>query len=162
MRRILIDSELKNKAENYSKNLFAGKRKDFKTPLDNLTKLKDDLGGSKHGKRKQYVQKIIDNYNEILKASPSEMEEFIKQFSTISKGGLLESTLTPSAKLKFHELIVSAMRYEELRNSEFRQFVNSSGIKTCVYCNSQLAIISEISFYDKKKKRRKTENISEI
>lgn len=155
MRRILIQNELKNKAENYSKNLFAGKRKDFKTPLDNLTKLKDDLGGSKHRKRKQYVQKIIDNYNEILKASPSEMEEFIKQFSAISKGGLLESTLTPSAKLKFHELIVSAMRYEELRSSEFRQFVSSSGIKTCVYCNSQLAIISEISFYDKKEKRRK-------
>ena len=155
MRRILIDNELKDKAENYSKNLFAGKRKDFKIPLDNLTKLKNDLGGSKHSKRKQYVEKIIDNYNEILKASPSEMEEFIKQFSAISKGGLLESTLTPSAKVKFHELIVSAMRYEELRNSEFRQFVNSSGIKTCVYCNSQLAIISEISFYDKKQKRRK-------
>ncbi len=155
MRRILIDSELEIKAENYSKNLFTGKRKDFKTPLDNLTKLKDDLTGNKYRRNKQYVQKIIDNYTDILKASPSEMEELIKQFGAITKGGLLESTLTPSAKLKFHELIVSAMRYEELRSSEFHQFVSSSGIKTCVYCNSQLAIISEISFYDKKEKRRK-------
>lgn len=155
MRRILIDYDLENRAETYSKNLFSDKRIDFKTPLNNLNKLKDDLRGNKDRRNIQYIQKIIDNYSNILKASPSEMEEFIKQFSVIARGGLLDSTLNPDATLKFHELIVTAMRYDELRNSEFRQFVSSSGIKTCVYCNSQLAIISEISFYDKKQKKRK-------
>ena len=155
MRRILIDSELEKRAVDYSKNLFTGRNANFKTPLDELKKLRNSLQTHKYNTQRQYVQKIIDEYEGILKASPSEMNELIKQFSEIAKGGLLESTVTPGAKLKFYELIVSAMRYEELRSSEFRQFVNSSGIKTCVYCNSQLAIISEVSFYDKKKKKRK-------
>lgn len=154
MRRILIDSELEIKAENYSKNLFTGRNANFKTPLDELKKLRDSLQ-MKHGVKKQYVQKIIDQYQEILKASPEEMRLLITSFQTIAKSDILESKLKTKDKLKFHELIVKAMRYDELRSSEFRQFVSSSGIKTCVYCNSQLAIISEISFYDKKQKRRK-------
>lgn len=155
MRRILIDSDLENKAEEYSKNLFAGRNPNFRTPIDGLKKLRDSLQATKHKIQIQYVQKIIDHYKEILKASPFEMEEFKKEFNVIAKGGLLQSTLSSSSKYKFHELIVSAMRYEELRSSEFHQFVTSSGIKTCVYCNSQLAIISEVSFYDKKEKKRK-------
>lgn len=155
MRRILIDSELENKAENYSKNLFMGRNANFKTPLDELKKLRDNLQPMKHRVQKQYVQKIIDQYQEILKASPEEMRLLITSFQTIAKSDILASKLKTKDKLKFHELIVKAMRYDELRSSEFRQFVNSSGIKTCVYCNSQLAIISEISFYDKKHKRRK-------
>ena len=155
MRRILIDSELENKAENYSKNLFTGRNVNFKTPLDELKKLRDSLQPMKHRVQKQYVQKIIDQYQEILKASPEEMRLLITSFQTIAKSDILESKLKTKDKLKFHELIVKAMRYDELRNSEFRQFVTSSGIKTCVYCNSQLAIISEISFYDKKQKKRK-------
>lgn len=155
MRRILIDSELKNKAENYSKNLFTGRNSNFKTPLDELKKLRDSLQPMKHRVQKQYVQKIIDQYLEILKASPEEMRLLIASFQTIAKSDILESKLKTKDKLKFHELIVKAMRYDELRSSEFRQFVTSSGIKTCVYCNSQLAIISEISFYDKKQKKRK-------
>lgn len=155
MRRILIDSELEIKAENYSKNLFTGRNANFKTPLDELKKLRDSLQPMKHRVQKQYVQKIIDQYQEILKASPEEMRLLIASFQTIAKSDILDSKLKTKDKLKFHELIVKAMRYDELRSSEFRQFVTSSGIKTCVYCNSQLAIISEISFYDKKQKRRK-------
>lgn len=155
MRRILIDSELKKKAVDYSKNLFAGRNANFKTPLDELKKLRDNLQPMKHRVQKQYVQKIIDQYQEILKASPAEMRLLITSFQTIAKSDILESKLKTKDKLKFHELIVKAMRYDELRSSEFRQFVTSSGIKTCVYCNSQLAIISEISYYDKKEKKRK-------
>lgn len=155
MRRILIESELEDKAENYSKNLFKSRNANFKTPLDELKKLRDSLQPMKHRVQKQYVQKIIDQYQEILKASPEEMRLLITSFQTIAKSDILESNLKTKDKLKFHELIVKAMRYDNLRSSEFRQFVASSGIKTCVYCNSQLAIISEISFYDKKQHRRK-------
>lgn len=155
MRRILIDSELEAKAIDYSTNLFTGRNVNFKTPLNELTKLRDSLQPMKHTVQKQYVQKIIDQYQEILKASPEEMRLLITSFQAIAKSDILESPLKTKDKLKFHELIVNAMRYDELRSSEFRRFVASSGIKTCVYCNSQLAIIAEVSFYDKKKKKRK-------
>lgn len=155
MRRILIDSELEIKAEAYSKNLFTGRKANFRTPLDELTKLRDGLQPIKHRIQIKYVQKIIDQYQEILKASPEEMRLLITSFQTIAKSDILERPLKTKDKLKFHELIVKAMKYNELRSSEFRQFVTSSGIKTCVYCNSQLAIVSEVFFYDKKEKKRK-------
>lgn len=155
MRRILIDSYLEAKATEFAENLFKGKTKGFKTPIENLKKLRDSLQPIKHKNQKIYVQKILDKYNEILKASPDQMKNLISEFDVLSKNGILEKGLKPKDKLKFYELIVGAMRYDELRNSEFHHFVKESGIKTCVYCNSQMAIIADFSYYDKKEKKRK-------
>jgi hypothetical protein len=155
MRRILINKDLEQKASDFGDNLFKFKNANFKTPLSNLAKLKESLGRNKHKNERLYIQKIIDKYNIILKASPSKMKELISEFNELSKGGILENKIKPKDKFKIHELIVNAMRYDELRNSEFHHFVTTTGIKTCVYCNSQLAIITNFSFYDKKEKKRK-------
>lgn len=157
MRKILIDDSLKLKAKLYSDNLFKSKGAGFKAPISNLEKLRDGLGVRKHKDERLYIQTIIDKYKHkhILSASPTEIKELIKEFDAINKSGFLDKKIKPKDKLKFYELIVKAMRYDEVRNSEFHHFVNATGIKTCVYCNSQLAVVTSFSFYDKKEKKRK-------
>lgn len=156
MRKIELNHDLEFKAKSYSENLFKSKGAGFKTPISNLEKLRDSLGIRKHKDERLYIQKIIDKYDEILKASPLEIKELIKEFDLISKSGFLDKKIKPKDKFKFHEKIVNAMRYDEVRNSEFHHIVNATGIKTCVYCNSQLAIVTSFSFYDKKEKKRKS------
>jgi hypothetical protein len=155
MRKILIDDSLKLKAKLYSENLFKSRDASFKRPISNLETLRDSLGKIKHKNERLYIQTIIDKYDAILKASPSEILALKTEFNEISKGGILDKKINKKDKFKFHELIVKAMRYDEVRNSEVHNFVNATGIKTCVYCNSQLAVITSFSFYDKKERKRK-------
>lgn len=155
MRKILISHDLELKAKLYSENLFKSKSPKFNTPISNLEKLRDGLGIRKHRNERLYIQEIIDNYETILKASPTKINELKEKFNEISKEGILDKKINKKDKLKFHELIVNAMRYDEVRNSEVHHFVNATGIKTCVYCNSQLAVVTSFSFYDKKEKKRK-------
>ncbi|MVO09458.1 hypothetical protein GOQ30_09840 [Flavobacterium sp. TP390] len=155
MRKILIDDSLKLKAKLYSNNLFKSKGTSFITPISSLEKLRDELGIRKHKNERLYVQKIIDKYDTILRATPSEIEVLIKEFNLICNSGILNKKIKPNDKLKLNEKIVKAMRYDEVRNSEFHHIVNATGIKTCVYCNSQLTVVTSFSFYDKKEKKRK-------
>lgn len=155
MRKILISNDLELKAKLYSDNLFKSKDASFKTPISNLESLRDSLGKIKHNNERLYIQTIIDKYKNILNASPTEIKELIKEFDVINKSGFLDKKINPKDKLKFYELIVKAMRYDEVRNSEVHHFVNATGIKTCVYCNSQLAVVTSFSFYDRKQRKRK-------
>ncbi|MFP9117697.1 hypothetical protein ACLI08_07910 [Flavobacterium sp. RNTU_13] len=155
MRRILIDNLLEAKAADFSENLFKLKCKTFKRPLANLEELRDSLGKIKHKHQRLYIQKIIDEYDIIVKASPTKIKDLIFEFSNLIVGDFLDTKINKKDKLKFHERIVKAMRYDELRNSEFHHFVAVTGIKTCVYCNSQLAVVTDFSYYDKKEKKRK-------
>lgn len=155
MRRILIDIDLEQKANLFYTNLFSTKNSGFITPITGLEKLKNNLGKIKYKKEREYIQKIIEEYERILKANPIEMKKLINEFYLIDDENFLNNTIAKNSKITLHEAIVKAMRYDELRSSEFHHFVAASSIKTCVYCNSQLAIISEISFYDKKEKKRK-------
>lgn len=161
MRKILIDKTLESKVDHFFKSLFSSKRANFVLPLEGLKNLNNSLGPIKNKKERIYIQNIVDNYEQIVKATPSRMKNFVKEFNLLD-GGILDKKIKVKDKYKFHELIVKAMRYDELRNSEFHHFVNTSGIKTCVYCNSQLAIISEFSFYDKKEKKRKPKTMAKF
>ena len=155
MRKILISNDLEIKAKLYSDNLFKSKNESFKTPISNLKTLKDNLGKNKYEKVRLYIQKIIDEYKNILKATPTEITNLIDDFDEICDSGILNKKIKPNDKLKLYEKIVEAMRYDEVRNSEFHHITDAIGIKTCVYCNSQLAVVTSFSFYDKKEKKRK-------
>lgn len=154
MRKILIDKKLEDLVEKFCDNLFVKDRNtNFKKPIENLQKLHDDLKPIKHKKFRQYITKIITEYNDILKADPEKMTTLISEFNKINSSNLLEQNV-PNKKIKFHEAIVTAMRYEELRSKEYLSFLKTSGLKTCIYCNSQLAVVIDFSYYDKKTKRK--------
>ncbi|KAF2508372.1 hypothetical protein EYY60_14675 [Flavobacterium zhairuonense] len=161
MRKILIDKKLEKKVQDFSSSLFSARSKNFIKPKESLQSLHDRLGKIKHKKHREYINKIISEYSTIITATPLKIETLIKEFNSIDSGVILNQYV-PDKKVKFYEAIIKAMKYEELRDSEFHSYLKASGIKTCVYCNAQLNVVVNFSFYDKKKKKRKPKTMAKL
>ncbi len=153
MRKILIDNSLKLEVDKFCSNLFKNKRVDFITPQIGLQKLHDDLRPQKHITHRTYVKKIIDEYDDIIKATPSKIKKIIKEFAKIDNGRILNECV-PYKKIKFHDAIVNAMRYDALRDKEFNSYLKASGIKACIYCNSQSTIVIDYKYFNNKTKKK--------
>ena len=153
MRQIYIDGALKSRAKNYSNTIFSGRNKKFTLPKARLTVLRDKLTKKKHVAYKAYVQKIIDEYESILAATPQEMQIKIAEFDKIVPNKDVSRKIL-SNKYAFYEQVVSALRYEDLRDVEFLDEVKQLNIKTCIYCNAQLTVVVDIRpKYGKKSKK---------
>jgi len=154
MRKIKIDNALKIKAENFCSTLFLRQDVSLQQVLPRLKKLRDNFRPQKHYKYRQYIQLLIDNYDTIIRATPTEMVNWINSFEQILPQSLLKSNL-PFKKKKFHETIVHALRYSDLQEYEFPNYLKTTQNKVCVYCNSQLSLVVEMEYYDAKKKKKK-------
>ena len=153
MKRIKIDKTLRGFVEAFNNDLFVKNRNaSFELPIDRLKKLQKKRGG----KYKSYVTKIIKDYDRIVNADPNQMELLIDEFEKILPHRYMNKKLGGSKKM-FHEQIVSAMRYEDLRDKEFPEYLLNSNLRTCVYCNAQSTLSIEPVYYNKtrKKKRKK-------
>lgn len=154
MRKIHIDNQLKYEADAFCSSLFSKREKQsFIQPLTKLQELRDNINSRKYTDYRNYVQRIIDKYSEILKADPDEMcvliNEFRIDFKNVNTGVLL-----PKLKKKFHEAIVEAMRYEDLRDQEYLNYLKTKSHKACVYCNSNSTLVVDFEYYDRKRKRK--------
>ncbi|MFC5194805.1 HNH endonuclease [Bizionia hallyeonensis] len=158
MRKVKITKDLKDNVVKFNKELFVETRSDsFELPINRLTKLKNNSSFN----YKKYVKKIIDNYQDILNADPIKMKGFIEEFNKILKPHELQDKRSVTAK-SFHEKVVYAMRYEELRSEEFPKYLLNSDLRTCVYCNSQSTLVVEPVYYNKKKKKGKKKPIAKL
>ncbi|MDY0142024.1 MAG: hypothetical protein RBR97_09030 [Bacteroidales bacterium] len=157
MQRIKITPELRVKVDKFCDDLFVETRKDhFVLPKKRLENFKSSLVVGKHKQQIEFIEKIIDEYPRILKADPDEMKVLIEEFENILPKPEL-SRKVPNKKKKtppFWESIVYAMRYEDLRDKEYKNFSINEGIKSCVYCNSQLALVVDYSYYNNKEKKK--------
>jgi len=151
MLRIFIDNILENLAEKYSKDLFAKRQKNFLKPVDNLSKITNELK-VKYPDYANYINKIIAEYETLNSLKPSKIIDKKEEFDKILPENLLNekvpSHVTKNGKKTkvdrvFYELIVEAMRYDAIRDIEFMPYLKQIGIKSCVYCNSQLTIVTE-------------------
>lgn len=141
MRRIQIDDRIRGFADDYSTNLFKNRNKNFVSPLDRLADLKKSLSNRKYKKYCDYIDNIITYYSEINKLIPERYKEFYEEhFKILTEDQLNKTIKIKGKKMAFYEWIVWAMRYDDVRASEFIPYVNQLGIKACVYCNSQFAI----------------------
>lgn len=146
MKRIYIDDKLYRIAKDYAKDPFA-KRKDvrFKRPLVLLQELYDALPAKARPYR-EYIQKIIQEYEVLNCLKPSLMDAKKQEFDQILSAAALERPVTiGTKKQEFYKWIVKALQYDSLRKSDY---IRNSGylglsIKTCVYCNAQLAVVVE-------------------
>ncbi|MEZ0129231.1 hypothetical protein AB9T88_05390 [Flavobacterium sp. LBUM151] len=161
MIKILIDRQLESRVHDFSNKLFSTRQVNFVKPKEALKNLHDKLGKIKHKKHREYINKIINEYSSIIAADPSQIKNLIKEFNKIDTGDILNECV-PNKKIKFYEAIIKAMRYEDLRESEFHSYVKASGIKACVYCNAQLTVVVNFSFYDKKEKKRKPKIMAKL
>jgi hypothetical protein len=161
MRKILIDTTLEKNVDEFYNNLFKKRISTFVKPIEGLKKIYDDLGPIKHKVHREYIDAIIKNYPEIIKATPTEIIKLISKFNKIDTESILNQKINKN-KLKFYEQIIKAMRYEDLRDSEFHSYIKASGIKSCVYCNAQLTVVINFSYYDKKEKKRKPKHMAKL
>lgn len=141
MRRIYIDKKLEQIVETYSKDPFHKRRSDFTKPTINLENLKSELDkNTQYSKYSEYINKIIKEYDTLNKLKPNEIENKKIEFDKI----LTEKNLKVKINgIQFYKKIVEAMRYEDLRKKDFIPYLKDLKIKSCVYCNAQLTIVTE-------------------
>ena len=161
MRRILIDSRIKELAADYVKDMsrVVG---DIEACLRNLAEeLKKQTTkifvctagnvnrykGDEYQSVSQYVGEIAVHYGEINNLLPSQyngvMSEIDGKLGTIKVEEVLVK-LRGKEKKPLYELIVDVMEYNKVRKEVLPKYVNKLNIKTCVYCNAQFAITTLI------------------
>ncbi len=140
MRRIQIDALYSKEVKAFCSNLFSSRTSKFILPTVQLQTLHDKLRPLKDKQFREYIKLVIKDYDQILVATPAEMNTYITKFDTILPRTLLHQKI-PFKKIKFYEAVVSAMRYEDLRAKEFLIFLGKKQFNTCIYCNAQLAIV---------------------
>lgn len=147
MRRIKINDELEKCVLDYSKNIFSkrkisGKKK-FQKPFENLECLKKELtsiDATKYQTNIRYIDKILNEYEAILKIHMDKVAEKKIEFDKILEEVKLNEKIPFTNSEKFYEQIVTAMRYDAVRDKEYYLFFKAYSLKSCVYCNAQLAV----------------------
>ncbi|MDO1514346.1 HNH endonuclease domain-containing protein [Maribacter confluentis] len=153
MRQIKINNILRDEVKLFNDNLFTVSRsKGFIHPKTKLIALVKRIKPVKYKKYKLYVEKIINEYDDILNADPSKMQKIIKEFNAILPYPNVKRKIT-SKRVSFQEEVVKAMRYEDLRKFEFPLYLQNSNLKTCVYCNAQSTLTIEPVYYNNKTKK---------
>lgn len=141
MRKIFINENLVKIAEVYSINPFSKRRSDFISPKEKLKNLSAELRGI-YPRNSDYIDAIISEYEILNRLLPSEIAAKKARFDSLVPEDDLSIEIPEKSK-KLYELIVDAMRYEDLREKDFLPFLKKIGIKSCVYCNSQLTVVAE-------------------
>lgn len=166
MRKILIDDRLKGIADAYKKQIHLHKHYGNKKLLINPEKRLHDLLEAFKTKQvseyiisankykplsmrdslryQDYISGIVSEYRgDLLMATPAKMKTLIRKFDTLLKDNrLLDKRLQVRTNkgARFHNIIVKAMMYEEIRQYIYPQFIRQIGIKSCVYCNAAFCV----------------------
>lgn len=157
MRRILISSNIIQLAEDYRINLFKNRNANFNKPINsdgisgNLIDLEDYLRiDCALPLYADYVQTIIDNYSEIITLQPNNFQNYNNDFFSLTEVDLATTVIPPAGNTRFerkqlYELILNSMRYDAVRDKEFLAYIKKIGIKSCIYCNAQFSITTEVT-----------------
>jgi hypothetical protein len=82
-----------------------------------------------------YLDKLISEFETIIKAEPLGIKDLKDEFDAIITG----VNLARHNKEFKNELLIR-MGYSKLRDDYYAGYFESTGLKACVYCNSQLAV----------------------
>lgn len=142
MKRIVLTPVIESYANDYLEDLKALPDK----PLDRLENLRDLLSQQYY----DYVDTIIQHYDEIITAKPDDIITTISRYF-LPFGTLDTSIVIPlnipqdgaAPKLvnkKFYQFVTDALGYDDVQEQIFPKYIKKMGIKSCVYCNAQYAI----------------------
>lgn len=137
MKRLLIDDELRETAKQFRDRLEK-QNKLHKNPKTRLTKLVSKL---QNVKQKQYVQLILDKWDNLIVLEPSAFNPIILEFEAIIPTVQIGAIKIGDRKL--YDIIVEAMEYKYVQESIYPDFMKQLGLKTCIYCNAQFAFMSK-------------------
>jgi 5-methylcytosine-specific restriction endonuclease McrA len=134
MKHIIITKNIRDLAIEFRKELSTG-RGTYVPPKTKLADLKNKLTKTKH---QQYVQLIIDLWDDLIIATPADIPAIEKKFSGIIKTKAIAKVKSRKGELLYSQ-IVNAMRYDYVQSTIYPNYIVRLGIKTCVYCNAQYA-----------------------
>lgn len=140
MIKIHLNKEIIDLSEVYATNLFVGKRADFDLPNDKLAEL---LTSYTQAKYHDFIHYVRLEYNNILKATPDKLAAYVEESNKKYSNLLVKKVKGKKEATRFSKLILNAMRYDAVRKEDALPFFSAMGIKTCVYCNVQSALIVE-------------------
>lgn len=97
-------------------------------------KLDAALAGTAGAKEQAYINELLLQGEKLVKASLSEISAVKDRFDEIKK-------ITDSkADIIFKNNILNCLGYKKLRSEFYPGYFKKLGVKSCVYCNSQLCI----------------------
>lgn len=146
MKRIVLTSVIEGYADDYLNDLRDLRKK----PEDQLEWLRDHMQGDYF----DYVDMIIQNYTNIIKAKPDDMKSNIAALFNAVKARVDMSsphtllvlkddgTTKPETK-KFYQWVTDALGYDDVQEKVFPKYIKKMGIKSCVYCNAQYAVAAK-------------------
>lgn len=148
MKRLLINEYLRNVVKEYKKALT---KKFTAKPTMKLEDLKAQLDPVEFAEERDYIQKIIDYYQEIILLVPEEFDKYQTEYfdkadvskTVIKKVKDKKTKKTKKEEKKLHELIVECMRYEDIRTKIYPLFFPKLNLHTCPYCNAQYLDVVE-------------------
>lgn len=112
------------------------------TAESKLKKMKNNLPATITPAEKDYLDEIITLFadTEIITCKPSDLNDKMKSIGEVPK--------VKCTGFNFKDKILECLGYKGLRSNFYPQYFREIGIKTCVYCNSQLTVSVE-SYYKK-------------
>lgn len=176
MNRITITPDIEAQAEVYASQVAAqisavNNLNKLKVNIDNgsykiLNTYRKDNKTHRHHKTKddfcKYLQKIINEYHDLLVKHPKAYLQTNREFESIIPSDVLTVKLSfyvckrtkvkkgnkrktkKRVKKSFFELIVEAMDYQKIQSTIFPKIMRDDmNIRTCVYCNAQFAIAAD-------------------
>lgn len=87
----------------------------------------------------QYINKLIDYSDEIITCKPTELQILKGEFDRI----IARDKIKKKKFKQFRDELISKMGYKDRRSDFYPSYFRGIGIKSCVYCNSQLTISAE-------------------
>lgn len=111
----------------------------IKEKKQTVVELLNDVSKNHNRNQKKYLQELINYFEEIVFATPSEILEYKKSLAEIPKDWRKKKDKKPS----FKDELLKALGYSKLRKKFYPIYFQKLGIKTCVYCNSMLTICTE-------------------
>lgn len=82
-----------------------------------------------------YLNKLINEFETIVKAEPAKLKNLKNDFDAIITGESLAKQ-----KKEFKNELLLRIGYSKLRDNYYAGYFENTGLKACVYCNSQLAV----------------------
>lgn len=101
----------------------------------------------------RYIEDLEARYTRLLTLHPCNFDEEKEFFDGIIKEEDLSEEIIVSVsrkgeavnrhREKFYELLVWALRYDYVQEKVFPNVIRELGIRTCVYCNAQYAVVTK-------------------
>ncbi|WP_047414682.1 HNH endonuclease domain-containing protein [Cellulophaga sp. Hel_I_12] len=121
-------------------NILATNQTEIKTIIDKAKRSVFEFRNNPapinlNAQQQNYLDKLIAEFESIVMIRPNDLKIAKDDFDIIINGSIMASQ-----NREFKNELLKRMDYSGLRNVFYAKYFEASGLKSCIYCNSQLAV----------------------